>query len=116
VPDVRPWVGPAAVYVVPMRVGGGTRLKVLDAMAQGKALVATSLGAEGIEADDGRHLMLADTARDFAGRVVELLRDPARRYALGTAARQRVEERYAWPVIARRLVAAYMTAIEASQT
>jgi sugar transferase (PEP-CTERM/EpsH1 system associated) len=115
VPDVRPWVGPAAVYVVPMRVGGGTRLKVLDAMAQGKALVATSLGAEGIEAEDGRQLVLADTAADFAGRVVELLRDPARRQALGAAARQRVEERYAWPVIARRLVAAYMTAIEASR-
>jgi glycosyltransferase involved in cell wall biosynthesis len=116
VPDVRPWVGPAAVYVVPMRVGGGTRLKVLDAMAQGKALVATRLGAEGIEVEDGRHLVLADSAADFAGRVIELLRDPARRQALGAAARQRVEERYAWPVIGRRLVEAYATAIEAAGT
>jgi sugar transferase (PEP-CTERM/EpsH1 system associated) len=116
VPDVRPWVGPAAVYVVPMRVGGGTRLKVLDAMAQGKALVATNLGAEGIEAEDGRHLVLADTASDFARRVVELLRDPERRHELGEAARQRAEERYAWPVIGRRLVEAYTMAIEASRT
>jgi sugar transferase (PEP-CTERM/EpsH1 system associated) len=115
VPDVRPWVGPAAVYVVPMRVGGGTRLKVLDAMAQGKAMVATRLGAEGIEAEDGRHLLLADSAADFAARVVELLRDPARRLTLGTAARQRVEERYAWPVISRRLVEAYTVAIEAGR-
>jgi sugar transferase (PEP-CTERM/EpsH1 system associated) len=113
VPDVRPWVGPAAVFVVPMRVGGGTRLKVLDAMSQGKALVVTRLGAEGIEAEDGRHLVLADTASDFARRVVELLRDPGRRQTLGAAARQRVEERYAWPVIGRRLVEAYATAIEA---
>jgi glycosyltransferase involved in cell wall biosynthesis len=99
-----------------MRVGGGTRLKVLDAMAQGKALVATRLGAEGIEVEDGRHLVLADSAADFAGRVIELLRDPARRQALGAAARQRVEERYAWPVIGRRLVEAYATAIEAAGT
>jgi polysaccharide biosynthesis protein PslH len=115
VPDVRPWVGPAAVYVVPMRVGGGTRLKVLDAMAQGKALVATGLGAEGIEVEHGRHLVIADTASDFAERVVDLLRDPGRRQALGAAARQRVEERYAWPVIGRRLVAAYAAAIETNR-
>lgn len=111
VPDVRHWVGPAAVYVVPMRVGGGTRLKVLDAMAQGKALVATSLGAEGIEAEDGRHLVLADSATSLADRVVELLHDPVRRQSLGRAARQRVEERYAWPVIGQRLVEAYGAAI-----
>jgi glycosyltransferase involved in cell wall biosynthesis len=78
-------------------------------------MVATRLGAEGIDAEDGRHFVLADSATDFAAQVVELLRDPARRQALGAAARQRVEERYAWPVIGRRLVEAYATAIEASR-
>jgi glycosyltransferase involved in cell wall biosynthesis len=111
VPDVRPWVARAAVYVVPMRVGGGTRLKVLDAMAQRKALVCTSLGAEGIEADDGKHFMRADTAKEFSDRVVELLQNPGRRRELAAAARARVEERYAWPVIGRRLVDAYDLAI-----
>jgi sugar transferase (PEP-CTERM/EpsH1 system associated) len=111
VPDVRPWVARAVVYVVPMRVGGGTRLKVLDAMAQGKALVSTSLGVEGIEAEDGKHFVRADTAEEFADRVVELLQNPRRRRELAAAARARVEERYAWPVIGRRLVEAYDTAI-----
>jgi glycosyltransferase involved in cell wall biosynthesis len=94
-----------------MRVGGGTRLKVLDAMAQGKALVSTSLGVEGIEAEDGKHFVRADTAEEFADRVVELLQNPRRRRELAAAARARVEERYAWPVIGRRLVEAYDTAI-----
>jgi glycosyltransferase involved in cell wall biosynthesis len=111
VPDVRPWVARAAVYVVPMRVGGGTRLKVLDAMAQRKALVCTSLGAEGIEADDGQHFVRADSAREFSDRVVDLLQNPSRRLELAAAARARVEERYAWPVIGRRLADAYDVAI-----
>jgi glycosyltransferase involved in cell wall biosynthesis len=95
-----------------MRVGGGTRLKVLDAMAQGKAIVSTTLGAEGIEAEDGRHFLLADAAEDFADRVVELLQDAPRRRALGTEARHRVEQRYSWHVIGQRLTRAYSTAIE----
>ena len=112
VPDVRTWVAPAAVYVVPMRVGGGTRLKVLDAMAQGKAIVSTTLGAEGIQGEDGRHFVLADTGSDFADRVVDLLQDDARRRRLGAEARERVEHRYAWPVIGRYLADAYSAAIE----
>lgn len=107
VADVRPWVEQAAVYVVPMRVGGGTRLKVLDAMAQGKAIVSTSLGAEGIDASNGTHLMLADDARSFAGTVVDLIGRPDRRNALGDAARARVESHYAWRILGRQLAAAY---------
>lgn len=107
VEDVRPWVEQAAVYIVPMRVGGGTRLKVLDAMAQGKAIVSTSLGAEGINASNGIHFMLADNAQSFADTVVELIGCPDRRRALGEAARACVESHYAWRAIGQQLGAAY---------
>jgi glycosyltransferase involved in cell wall biosynthesis len=107
VPDVRPWVEKAAIYVVPMRVGGGTRLKVVDAMAQGKAIVSTSLGAEGIEGEDGVHFVLADDAEAFAGRVIELLGQPAERRRLGEAARARAESHYAWRTLGDRLGDAY---------
>ena len=108
VPDARPWVERAAIYVVPMRVGGGTRLKVVDAMAQGKALVSTSLGAEGIEGDDGTHFVLADDANSFAERVIELLAQPAERRRLGEAARARAESHYAWRTLGDRLGDAYV--------
>jgi sugar transferase (PEP-CTERM/EpsH1 system associated) len=111
VADVRPAVARAAVVIVPLRVGGGTRLKVLDAMAQGKAIVSTSLGVEGIEVDDGVHLQIADRPEDFATHVTELIRDPARRLALGEAARQRVEDRYDWSTIGLRLGEVYARAV-----
>jgi len=114
VADVRPAVAKAAVYVVPLRVGGGTRLKVLDAMAQGKAIVTTSLGAEGIDVRDGEHIVVADEAELFAARIVELLRDPARRLALGDAARKRAEERYAWSQLGCRLADVYRRAASQS--
>lgn len=107
VPDVRPWVEQAAVYVVPMRVGGGTRLKVVDAMAQGKAIVTTTLGAEGIEAQDGVHLVVADEAAEFANRIVDLLGRPDERRRLGEAARARAESHYAWRSLGERLATAY---------
>ena len=107
VADVRPWVEQAAVYVVPMRVGGGTRLKVLDAMAQGKAIVSTTLGAEGIDASNGSHFLLADDPQSFADAVVELIGRPDRRKSLGDAARACVESRYAWRILGQQLGAAY---------
>ncbi len=112
VDDIRPRVGKAAIYVVPLRVGGGTRLKVLDAMASGKALVSTAIGCEGIDATPGEHLVVADEPEAFAEAVVALLADPARRAALGAAARAQAEARYAWPVIGQRLLEAYRTTIE----
>ena len=111
VDDVRPYVRKAAVYVVPLRVGGGTRLKVLDAMAMGKAMVSTSIGCEGINVADGTHLVIADAPDDFARSVVALLNDPGRRRELSRAARARVEELYAWPVVGRQLLDAYRAAI-----
>ena len=110
VQDVRPAVAHAAVYVVPLRVGGGTRLKVLDAMAQGKAIVSTTLGAEGIDVRDGQHLMLADDAASFADRVVELLQSPDLRTRLGDAARRQAEARYSWRILGEQLGAVYSRA------
>jgi polysaccharide biosynthesis protein PslH len=111
VADIRPFVLKAAVYVVPLRVGGGTRLKVLDAMALGKAMVSTSIGCEGIDLRPGEHLEIADSPQAFADATVGLLGDRDRRLALGRAARALVVERYAWSVIGRHLLSAYETAI-----
>lgn len=105
VEDTRPYIAGAAVYVAPMRIGGGTRLKLLEAMAMERAIVATRLGAEGYEVRDGEELLLADDAASFARAVVALLRDPARRAALGRAARRFVESRYDWRVLAPRIEA-----------
>jgi sugar transferase (PEP-CTERM/EpsH1 system associated) len=107
VDDVRPWVARSAVYVVPLRVGGGTRLKMVDAMAQGKAIVATRIGAEGIDGEGGKHFLLADDPDTFARTVIELLGDAQRRKILGAAARARAVERYAWPILGDKLGALY---------
>lgn len=112
VDDIRPLVRQAAVYVVPLRVGGGTRLKVLDAMAMSKALVSTSVGCEGLAVQPGAHLDVADTPEAFAAATLRLLQDPARRRALGDAARRLVQQQYAWPAIGGQLMDAYQTAIE----
>lgn len=112
VDDVRPWVARSAVYVVPLRVGGGTRLKMVDAMAQGKAIVATSLGAEGIDGKHGEQFMLADEPDAFARTVIDLLQDTAARRRLGAAARRRAEERYAWPILGAHLSDLYGQLVE----
>lgn len=107
VTDIRPWVAKSAVYVVPLRVGGGTRLKMVDAMAQGKAIVATGVGAEGIRGEHGEHFLLADDPAQFAREVIALLHDDARRAWLGRNARARVEEVYAWPLLGDQLAQLY---------
>lgn len=107
VDDVRPYIAAADLYVVPLRVGGGTRLKVLEAMAMGKALVSTSLGVEGLGVTDGGQVLLADTPEAFAHKVAGLLRDAGRRQALGQAARAFVEKGYGWESIGPRLEEAY---------
>jgi glycosyltransferase involved in cell wall biosynthesis len=106
VPDVRPYLGAAQVVVVPLRIGSGTRLKILEALAMGRAVVSTSLGSEGLALQEGRHLLVADESAAFAARVTELLRDPARRAELGREGRRLVEETYDWRVIGLRLEAA----------
>lgn len=108
VDDVRPYIASASVYVVPLRIGGGTRLKVLEAMAMGKAIVSTTLGCEGFEGlVAGRELLIADTPEEFARQVIELLRDAPHREKLGQAARRFVKERYDWRIIVPKLERVY---------
>ncbi|MCC6748438.1 MAG: glycosyltransferase [Deltaproteobacteria bacterium] len=96
VPDIRPYVARGQVYVVPLRIGGGTRIKILEAMAMGKAIVSTRIGAEGLDVTDDEDILLADEPAFFARRVVELLRDPERRRRLGVAGRAKVVDVYTW--------------------
>lgn len=107
VEDPRPYIAAASVYIAPLRMGGGTRLKLLEAMAMGKAVVATRLGAEGFPVENGLQLMLADTPATFTAAVLALLRSPKRRQELGQAGRRFVEEHYDWSVIVPRLEAVY---------
>jgi glycosyltransferase involved in cell wall biosynthesis len=108
VDDVRPYIASASVYVVPLRIGGGTRLKVLEAMAMGKAIVSTTLGYEGFEGlVPGRELLVADTPEEFARQVIELLGDAPLREKLGQAAQRFVRERYDWRIIVPKLEQVY---------
>jgi polysaccharide biosynthesis protein PslH len=100
VDDIRPYLGKASICVVPLRSGSGTRIKIFEAMAMGKAVVSTTLGAEGLPVRHGEHIILADDPADFARETISLLRDAERREQLGRAARQLVAENYGWPTVA----------------
>jgi glycosyltransferase involved in cell wall biosynthesis len=106
VPDLRPYFEEATVAIVPVRSGGGTRLKALEAMSSGRALVSTRLGVEGIEIDPGRHVLVEDDPEAFGRAVALLLGDRARRVELAAAARRLVEERYDWRVLGEQLASA----------
>ena len=108
VPDVRPYIAGATVYVAPLRVGGGTRLKLLQAMAMGAAIVATSLGAEGFPVAHGRELLLADTPEHFAQSILRLLEDQEQRSQMGRSARRFVEATYGWDALVPKLEALYL--------
>jgi glycosyltransferase involved in cell wall biosynthesis len=101
--DVRGYIGRAAVYVVPIRIGGGTRLKIFEAMGMGKVVVSTTVGAEGLPVTHEKDVWLADTPDAFASAVVSLLRDPARRVHLERSARELVVTRYDWSAVAGQL-------------
>ncbi len=96
VEDVREYLRPCPVYVVPMRGGSGTRLKVFEAMASGKAIVSTPMGAEGLPVVHERDILLADSPAEFARQVVRVLKDEGLRRRLGSAARSLVEESFSW--------------------
>jgi polysaccharide biosynthesis protein PslH len=112
VTNVRPYVQEASVVVVPLRVGGGTRLKILEALALSKPLVSTTVGAEGIEAVPDRDLVIADRAEEFADEVVSLLSQPERREALGDAGRRLVQSKYNWERIVKGLETIYEQCLE----
>jgi glycosyltransferase involved in cell wall biosynthesis len=109
VDDVRPHMWRAALFVVPLRMGGGTRFKIVEAMAAGVPVISTRLGAEGIPATDGRELLLADTPAAFADAVVRLLADPAQAAALARAGLAFVRSRYDWSIIGAQLEAVLAT-------
>jgi glycosyltransferase involved in cell wall biosynthesis len=107
VPDLRPHLAAAAVVVVPLRLGGGTRLKIVEAMAMGKAIVSTALGTEGIEAIPGRDILVEDEPAAFADAVNRLLAEPSLAECIGHSARRLAVERYAWSEAARALEGFY---------
>ncbi len=103
VDDVRDYVSKAAVFIVPLRIGAGTRLKILEAMSMKKAIVTTTVGCEGLDVENNRHLLVRDNPKDFANAVIELLRDKALRNRLGENGRRLVEEVYDWKVVFKGL-------------
>ena len=107
VEDVRPYIAGAGVYVIPLRMGGGTRLKVLEAMAMGKAIVSTTVGSEGFDVVSDRELVMADTPSEFAAAVLALLRDPERRQRLGQVAQDFAGSGYDWPIVVPMLERVY---------
>ena len=108
VADVLPYYREAFAVVVPLQVAGGTRLKILEAMAAGVPVVSTTLGAEGLGIQSGVHLEIADTPGDFCTRVGELSRNHQRWRQISTAGRKLVEARYHWDIIGSSLAATYM--------
>jgi glycosyltransferase involved in cell wall biosynthesis len=111
-PDVEPAIAESAACVVPLRIGGGTRLKVLHAMAVGTPVVSTSKGIEGLDVEPERHVLVADTPERFADQVVRLLDDPALGMRLAQAGRALVEQKYAWGPIVRTLEQTIERAVE----
>ncbi len=101
VDDVRPYLDEAAVYIVPLRVGGGTRLKIFEALAMAKAVVSTPVGAEGLGLESGRQFVCAEGGDAFVQAIVDLLAAPDRRRALGTEGRRLVEQEYSWAQVTR---------------
>jgi glycosyltransferase involved in cell wall biosynthesis len=101
VDDVRPYLWGAAVSIVPLRVGGGTRLKIFEAMAAGCPVVSTTIGAEGLPVQHGEHLWIADTPQAFADGCSTLLENESQRRSLAAAARHLVGDQYSWVASAR---------------
>lgn len=107
VTDVRPYIYDAAVYVVPLNIGGGTRLKVLEAFSMSKAVVSTSLGSEGIEYTNEHDIFIADKPKEFADKVLHLFCDPALCQQVGENARNLALQKYSWKAVGEKLKAHY---------
>lgn len=111
VEDIVPYYQASAVFVAPVLQGSGTRLKILEAMASGCAVVSTTIGAEGLGATDGQELVIADSAAAMADAIIRLLREPETAAVIARRARTFVEQRFDWDSIAARLVTTYEAAL-----
>lgn len=103
VPDVRPYIRDSMIFVSPFRDGGGTRLKILDAMSQGIPVVSTALGCEGINISEGGNILIADTADDFISKISDLLTMPDLADQLSKGGRALVEKQYSFEVLGRKM-------------
>lgn len=112
VDDVRPYMASNFLYVVPLRIGSGTRIKILEAMAMKMAVVSTSIGCEGLEVEDGKNIIVADEPDNFAAKVVELIKAPEKRRQIGEQARKLVEEKYDWKKIGEIQDKVYQQALQ----
>lgn len=106
--DVRPHMHEAACHIVPLRAGGGTRLKILNSWAMGKAVVSTSIGCEGLAAGDGENILIRDDPKDFANAILVVLEDEELRRRLGERARATAERLYSWEIIGQDMLATYL--------
>ncbi len=102
VKDIRPYIAASSLYVVPMRIGGGTRLKIYEAMAMGKTIISTSVGAEGLPAENGKHLIIENDPIKFSNRIIALLNDHDKRKEIGETAAGYVREKFTWQKAAKR--------------
>lgn len=107
VPDVRPYYRRSWIQMVPLRIGGGTRLKIVESLAIGTPVVSTTIGAQGLELEHGEEIFLADDAESFASGIVRLLEDPALRERLERKGIAAAKERFGWPAIGARLSRRY---------
>lgn len=111
VPEIKPYFAEATIFVVPLRIGSGTRLKILEALAMGKAVVSTSVGAEGLSLQNREEIVIADEPTAFAEEVVHLLTIPSLRKEIGENGRKRVEQDYDWRNIGEKLVGIYESVV-----
>lgn len=107
VPDIQPYIDDAQVYLVPLRVGGGIRLKILEAMASGCSIVSTPVGCEGLDGEHNKHLMTTDMPHDFTAAVIQLFQQHERRNGLRKNARQLVEDVYDWDKVVHNQIKQY---------
>ena len=111
VPDIRPYIAQSTAMIVPLRLGGGTRLKILEAMAMERPVISTSIGAEGLAVQAGEGIMIADDPLNFASKTVELLQSPELRHRIVARARRLVENSYSWDVLGKRFLEACQEAV-----
>ena len=101
VDDTRPYIAKGELFIVPIRIGGGTRMKIYEAMAMGKTVISTTIGAEGLPVKNEQHLVIRDHPKAFSQAVVDFFLDPPRNKEIGSNARKYVEQNFAWQSVAR---------------